>query len=145
MSKPTRITIHHSLTKDSKTVSWNAIRKYHTTEPRLMFYDIGYQFGLELVAEHYEILIGRMMNQQGAHVRGHNRNNLGICFVGNYDLAPPPEKMWNLGVKFVSSLCEVLDISVMAVRGHHEYDSNKTCPGTQFDMNKFRNNLRGRD
>ena len=136
--KPTRIIIHHSFTKDSKTVSWNAIRMYHIRY--LMMVEIGYTFGLEQVGQHQEILMGRMMNEAGAHTRGHNHDSLGICFVGNFDLAAPPPEQWNLGIKLVKSLIEVFDIPTWRVFGHRNF-ADKTCPGTFFDMDLFRKSL----
>ncbi len=139
--KPTRIIIHHSLTKDSGTVSWNAIRKYHMTNPRLLFKDIGYHFGIEQVGQRQEILMGRMMNVQGAHTRGQNEDSLAIGFIGNFDLGPPPADQWNLGIKLVKSLLEIFGIPRWKVFGHRNF-SSKTCPGKHFDMNLFRKSLR---
>ncbi len=160
--KPIRAILHHSLTADSKTVSWQAIRTYHTsyrynsnivtpTEAYILkregkkvidpWDDIGYSYGLEKISDHYEILTGRMMNERGAHTYGHNHNSIGICLIGNYDITPVPEELWQLTLRLVNSLCEVCNIPKSSVYGHTEFASYKTCPGKLFDMSRFRREL----
>lgn len=136
-----RIILHHSLTKDSQTVSWDAIRQYHTVT--LGWKDIGYHFGIERIGGHYEILIGRMMDQEGAHCRDHgmNRKSIGICFVGNFDLQAPPTEQWDLGVRLVKCLLSILAIPRSCVSGHCECSPHKGCPGKLFDLDKFRKEI----
>ena len=141
--RPEHIIIHHSLTKDSETVSWNAIRRFHVHENN--WDAIGYHSGLELINDRYEVIVGRMWNQYGAHCPQDNMNtrSLGICFIGNFDQTTPPQPQWDLGVKFVKSLLNIYDIPVARVNGHNIYNHLKTCPGRKFDMAKFRAELKG--
>lgn len=134
--KPEYIMLHHSLTKDSGTVSWDAIRRYHKVN--LGWRDIGYHFGIELIGDHYEILTGRMMNESGTHCREDRMNykSLGICFIGNYDKVGVPIEMWNLGVRLVASLCAILGISSERIYPHSLL-ADKTCPGKLFDVDGF--------
>lgn len=134
MGKWKSIVLHHSLTKDSKSVSWNAIRKYHTDT--LGWQDIGYNFGIENINGNFEILAGRPLNINGAHTRGKNRDSIGICFVGNYDLISPPEKMLFIAGKFIKGLCFALEIPHSNIKGHKDF-SNKSCPGKMFDIDSF--------
>ena len=136
--KVQKIVLHHSLTKDSKTVSWAAIRRYHVQT--LGWSAIGYHYGIELVGFDYEILVGRLMNQVGAHCIGLNRESLGICFIGNFDTEDPEESMLIVGRGLVKSLLEVFNLGIEDIVGHNQY-SNKTCPGKMFSMDVFRESL----
>lgn len=139
--KPTAIILHHSLTKDGDTVNWQAIRNYHVGE--LGWRDIGYHFGLERIKGRIEILTGRLLNETGAHTRQARMNyqSIGICFIGNFDLAPPPIDMWMRGLALVESLIEVVGIDKSRIFGHREFASYKSCPGNLFDMDEFRREL----
>uniref|UniRef100_A0A6M3KW65 Putative N-acetylmuramoyl-L-alanine amidase n=1 Tax=viral metagenome TaxID=1070528 RepID=A0A6M3KW65_9ZZZZ len=134
--KPDSIILHHSLTKDGETVSWQAIRRYHLD---LGWSDIGYHFGIELVNDHYEILLGRMSNVIGAHCRngGMNAQSLGICFVGNFDIAPPDGRMLLLGFKLIHCLLTVFEIPKGNIFGHCDF-ANRTCPGELFPLEEFK-------
>ena len=137
--KPTHIILHHSATADGKTLSWDDIRRYHREVNE--WRDIGYQLGIELVENETVILMGRMLDEQGAHCLGMNDRSIGICFVGNFDLVEPPKDSWDAGLRLVRSLCRVFNIPHENVRGHRDY-ARKTCPGLLFDLDKFRNALK---
>jgi N-acetylmuramoyl-L-alanine amidase len=141
---PRFIILHHSATKDSGTVSWNAIRRYHINECK--WGDIGYHFGIEFVEDKgdplgsYEIIVGRTLDKLGAHTVGRNSDSVGICFVGNFDLEPPPQGQWDAGLKLVRWLQTLYHIPKPLVYGHRDF-AVKTCPGTKFDIQKFREDL----
>lgn len=134
---PTHIVIHHSLTADSQTVSWDAIRYYHTRT--LGYVHIGYQVGIELVNSRHEILLGRMLNQVGAHCKenGMNRTSIGVCMVGNFDQAPPPAGQLDLLIKFTRSMMALLGIPAANVQRHSDHAPYKSCPGKLFPWTEF--------
>lgn len=133
---PKRIIVHHSLTKDSLTVSWGAIRKYHTHT--LKWAGIGYHCGVELVKSgsdsNYEVLMGRMWDRTGAHTRGHNHDSLGICFVGDYDKLPPKWEMLRAGAEVIALWMKLYDISISDIFTHHEFNKHKSCPSELFSL-----------
>ena len=136
---PKRVIVHHSLTKDSETVSWGAIRRYHTQTNG--WRDIGYHYGVELVGDHYEVLAGRPEDVAGAHCAGQNHNALGICFIGNYDLEAPAEAMMKRATEVLYPILRRLHITPDMIYGHRDF-SGKACPGRQFPLERFREAMR---
>jgi hypothetical protein len=134
--------IHHSLTKDGETVSWGAIRRYHVET--LKWLDIGYHFGVELVGDDYEVLVGRPLTMQGAHCyqEGMNRVAIGVCCVGNYDEGPPPEEMLRiLGRSLIAPLMEIFDIPERSIVFHRDF-AQKSCPGEKFTNDEVLKHVR---
>lgn len=124
--------IHHSLTKDSSTVSWPAIRRYHMNQG---WRDIGYHFGVEFSGLEYEALVGRPLDMEGSHCReaGMNHKAIGICVVGNFDLEPPPElALVVLCKRLVIPLMRIYRIPLGNIVFHRQFATYKTCPGTLF-------------
>lgn len=138
--KPKFIFIHHSLTKDSKTVSWSAIRKYHTVN--LGWRNIGYHYGIEEVGNVNEIFVGRFEGINGAHAKGYNYKSIGICVVGNYDNKKPSNNKWYLTLKLTQNIALRYNIPIENVLGHREVANYKSCPGNLFSMKNFRNDLK---
>ena len=141
-SRWSHIVVHHSLTKDQKVVDWPAIRKYH--KGVLGWSDIGYMFGIERiyrasVGEHYEILVGRQLNQTGAHCKQAqmNKSGIGICLIGNFDLRPPPDEQLDKLADLVKGLMSVFKIPKRNVKRHSDFAPYKTCPGKAFPWDKF--------
>ena len=144
--EPRRIIVHHSATRDSGTVSWGAIRHYHTDT--LGWRDIGYHALCEWVQNGnrsgYECFYGRPETIPGAHTRGHNGDSLGFCFVGNYDDTEPDAAMLEVATERVLLPWMIrYGISADSVFGHRLF-SPKSCPGNRFDMSVLRAILRQR-
>jgi N-acetyl-anhydromuramyl-L-alanine amidase AmpD len=170
--KKTHIVVHHSLSPDGKAFDWGGIRKFHmswrdpqgnvlTQEEGLRrqlqnepvtapWRDIGYHFGVELISDNHEILVGRWVDEDGAHCPELKMNQVGIgvCVVGNYDEQVPCSGAWNKAIGLVKRLIQAYDIPVENVLGHGEVQKlagnswQKTCPGKTFHMDKFRADLR---
>jgi len=136
---PTHIILHHSLTKDGQVVNFNAIHRYHTYT--LGWADIGYHIIIENQRGMVNAILGRMLDEIGAHCLGMNTKSIGICMVGNFDVDPPPGEIWNKCLRVCRSFMKIYNIPKENVQGHREYASYKSCPGDLFDLDKFRRNL----
>lgn len=138
---PKYIILHCSDTKDSGTVSWQAIRRYHMETNG--WSDLGYHFGIELVGDEYEILVGRPLDRAGAHCSAQrmNHQSFGICCIGAFDESDVPLPQWQQALKLVKSLQRLFGIPTGKILGHREVDDRKTCPGNRFNMSLFRAQL----
>jgi N-acetylmuramoyl-L-alanine amidase len=138
--KPKYIIMHDSLTEDGQTVSWGAIRKFHM-EVR-GWANIGYHFGIELINDDYEILMGRIIGMSGAHCPGRNSDSVGICLIGNFDETLVPERQWDIAVKLVAHLSKLMNIPKSNILGHREaMPGERTCPHKNFDCILFREDV----
>ncbi len=80
------------------------------------------------------------MMMHGAHCReqGMNRRGIGVCVVGNFDVAPPSEALLEKAADSVAWLCRMYRIPLENIHGHREFATYKSCPGKKFDMDYFR-------
>ncbi len=115
--------------------------------------DVGYHGGTEFVGESPAFHWGRRLSMIGAHAGVKDASNrfneeyLGLCCIGDFDKAPPSPQMWDFNLMLTRALMEVFRIPAGHVIGHREvFDRlgvprQKTCPGRNWDMDFFRNEL----
>lgn len=125
--------VHHSLTKDSETVSWPAIRRYHIQTMGMK--DVGYHFGVELTGTDYEALIGRSLEVNGAGCPqgGMNEKAIHVCLIGNFDKAPPPPQQLEVfRDRIWTPMSDLFKIPPGNIVFHREFAPWKSCPGSAF-------------
>ena len=146
--RKTHVVLHHSATKDTGTLSWPAIRFFHVGVKGWL--DIGYHIGIEWHGDkddgHYEVMLGRPLDADGAHCpQGDmNRHAIGVCFVGDYDLYAPPVEMLQCAAKHLRPIMDALGIpaDMDHVHAHRHFNPDKTCPGAQFSTRQLLDLLR---
>lgn len=110
----------------------SVIREWHLARG---WSDVGYS---HFIKKDGTIQLGRPIHIQGAHIRGHNANSIGICLSGRDDFTMDQcESLENLLLNFM----HIFNLTVDNIKGHYELDSNKTCPN--FYVEGLREKLRG--
>ena len=141
---PDSIVVHCSATTDHfERVSWDDIYRFHVQE--LGWQDIGYHYGIEYAGGFPVLLEGRPWHTMGAHCRagGMNKRSLGLCVTGNFDLAEPEIELWDVTIAVLRTLCVAFNIPTASVYGHREFESNKSCPGSKWDLDGMRRAIAG--
>ena len=131
MREINKIIIHCSATREGQDVSVDTIRRWHVVERG--WSDIGYHYVIGLDGS---IEKGRLNNVQGAHTKGHNKNSLGICYIGgcDKDMNPKDTRTDEQKRSFLILLEGLKSIYPKAkIHGHNEF-SSKACPS--FDVKK---------
>ena len=120
------IVIHCSATMPSMDVPIERVKKWHL---RRGWSDIGYHY---YITRDGKIHGGRNLSTIGAHVRGFNKNSIGICYEGGINEEGEPED--NRTPEQKKSLLKVVEIlkfvfSGAIVQGHRDFPNvNKACP-----------------
>tara|TARA_R100000544_G_scaffold36960_1_gene26532 strand:+ start:4639 stop:5226 length:588 start_codon:yes stop_codon:yes gene_type:complete len=126
-----KIVIHCSATREGQDFNVETIRKWHT-DPKPQgrgWSDIGYHY---LIRLNGDLEIGRSIDRQGAHTRGHNKDSIGICYVGGVekDGKTPKDTMTSEQEKSMREIIFALRIvqdKNITIHGHNEF-SAKACP-----------------
>lgn len=129
------ISVHCAATPEGRDIKIDTINTWHVDRG---FDEVGYHYVIYLDGT---IVEGRDILKVGAHVRGHNRNSIGICYIGGTDKSGNPkdtrtteqlQAMEELVVRLIN------EYDIVAIKGHNDYPNvNKACPS--FDVGSWVN------
>lgn len=128
-----KIIIHCSATAEGKNFTVEDIRRWH--EQGNGWKDIGYHFVIHLDGS---IHLGRKLEQEGAHTKGHNLHSIGICYIGGCAADGKTPKDTRTPEQKRALLSLVMELKHQypdaTIHGHREFDK-KACPS--FDVRKW--------
>lgn len=124
MRKINTIVVHVTDSPDDKDIGVKEIRQWHLDRG---WSDIGYHY---VIRRNGKVEKGRDVNTPGAHVKGHNKNSLGVVWVGREQMTI--EQIGSLVSLVFKLMCEY-NIPSSRVLGHFELDSSKTCPNMAIE------------
>ena len=136
LHNPTHLTLHHTATPNNDTISAAArmrqMQAFHIDNRG--WCDFGYHFTVGIDGNLYQ---GRITPARtGAHVGGHNSNNVGVSVVGNFTSFTPRQSQLARTESVSRWIVEEFNIPVLRsrIRGHRDWPGHTTnsCPGNQF-------------
>lgn len=82
------------------------------------------------------IQFGRPITEQGAHCRGHNKDSIGVCLIGNHHFT---------GAQILHALPDILAgfmalpniTGPAAIFGHSDFNRKKPCPNIDTALLRF--------
>lgn len=120
MRKISKIYIHHSALPMNKGIE--EIRRLHIARG---FEDIGYHFVIDCNGKIWE---GRLIDEEGAHVKSNNVESVGICVCGNFEEEEPHPSQVEALEELIASLGK--ELGKLQILGHRDYpESDTVCPG----------------
>ena len=126
MREINEIHIHCADTPSDMDVTAAKIRSWHVSPPR-NWSDIGYHW---VIKNDGAIELGRPLQIKPASIYGHNRGAVAICLAGGRAGRGNPQlfrsDQFDSLEKLIIMLKEMFPIT--SIKGHSEYDKNKTCP-----------------
>lgn len=125
LGTPKYVTIHCSATPEGREISAETISKWDIER----FNQVSYHYVIEIDGTVKNTL---PLDRLGAHVGGHNSNNIGICYVGGLDADGNPKDTRTDAQK--SAMVGLLDelhgkFGALQVLGHKDWPNvQKACP-----------------
>ena len=131
------ITIHQSASNNPNHDDIRIIHQWHTEPPR-NWRKCGYHYFIKSNGDIQDNDTNpdeaRRMNpfEQGAHVGGHNKENIGICLHGRTGTFT--EAQFRSLRRLVNTLMVEYNIQPDHIRGHNEFSGHESreCPGFDY-------------
>lgn len=118
------IIIHCTATEDGNDYSVTDIDRWHKQKG---YAEIGYHY---IIHPDGMIDAGRAVTKPGAHCKGHNRNTIGVAYIGGLKDGKPADTMTIFQHIALTNLLQTLCLtypSIKTISGHNKY-SDKACP-----------------
>jgi len=127
-----RISVHHTASPEDDggdpALRMRQIQAYHIDNNG--WCDIGYHFVVSQSGLIFEAR--RDERAPAAHVANQNTGNVGICFIGNYEVAEVPDAQFNAAARIMGWVRTTYGVpgNRDVIRGHQEWPGQQTaCPG----------------
>jgi N-acetylmuramoyl-L-alanine amidase len=132
-----KIIIHVSDSPDSMDIGFSEINQWHK-ERQFTPYDktiyCGYNY---IIRKDGTIENPRPDEIPGIHCSGHNKDSIGICWVGRSIIAD--QQMESL-IFLCHSLMDTYGLDLNSVFGHSHFNKGKTCPN--IDIEELKEHLK---
>ena len=125
MRKITLIVLHCDGIRPNQHNSVQKIDAYHKSKG---WKGIGYHFWVDRQGQ---VFTGRRLDEVGAHVVGHNKHSIGICYEGGLDSAGnPADTRTPQQIRALRELVERMHAYFpnALIVGHHDLNPMKPCP-----------------
>lgn len=121
------LVVHCTATREGQDISVAQIRDWHVNGRG--WSDIGYHYIVDIHGNLHE---GRPVTRQGAHVKGFNKNSIGIVYVGGVDRNMTPKDTRTDAQKgeLDTLLCNLREFYPDAeIKGHRDFSPDKNKNG----------------